>query len=75
MKSLGALLARIFIGQIFVLAGYSKIGGYENTQGYMNAMGVPGELLPVVILLELGGGLILLAVYGAGAYSLDRQQR
>ncbi len=60
MKLFSELLARIFLGQIFVLAGYNKISSYENTQGYMNAMGVPGELLPAVILLEIGGGLALI---------------
>ena len=31
------------------------------TQGYMDAMGVPGSLLPLVIALEIGGGLAVLA--------------
>jgi putative oxidoreductase len=46
---------------MFVAAGYGKIGGYEGTQGYMEAMGVPGMLLPLVIVLELGGGLAIIA--------------
>ncbi len=45
---------------IFIMAGINKIGGYEGTQGYMEAMGVPGMLLPVVILLEIGAGAALL---------------
>ncbi|NND45278.1 MAG: DoxX family protein [Xanthomonadales bacterium] len=53
------LLGRSFLAAIFVLAGYSKIGGYEGTQAYMASMGVPGELLPLVILVELGGGLLI----------------
>lgn len=51
---------RILIALIFVIAGYGKIGGYEATQGYMAAMGVPGALLPLVIILELGGGILLM---------------
>ena len=51
---------RILIALIFVIAGYGKIGGYEATQGYMAAMGVPGGLLPLVIILELGGGILLM---------------
>ena len=51
---------RILIALIFVIAGYGKIGGYEMTQGYMTAMGVPGGLLPLVIGLELGGGILLM---------------
>jgi putative oxidoreductase len=39
------------------LAGIGKITGYANTLAYMAAYGAPGSLLPVVIALELGGGL------------------
>jgi len=53
------LAGRILIALIFITAGYSKIGGYEATQGYMAAMGVPGALLPLVIVTELGGGLLI----------------
>ncbi|MFP5440425.1 MAG: DoxX family protein [Gammaproteobacteria bacterium] len=53
------LAGRILIALIFVIAGYGKIGGYEGTAGYMEAMGVPGSLLPLVILTELGGGLAI----------------
>jgi len=52
-------VGRVLIALIFVVAGYGKIGGYEATQGYMTAMGVPGGLLPLVIVLELGGGILL----------------
>lgn len=54
-----SLAGRILIALIFVVAGYGKIGGYEATQGYMAAMGVPGALLPLVILTELGGGILV----------------
>lgn len=54
------LLGRILIAAIFIQAGWDKIGGYEGTAGYMEAMGVPGKLLPLVILTELGGGLAIL---------------
>jgi putative oxidoreductase len=60
MEKLSQLAARIFLGQIFLLAGISKIGAYAGTQGYMEAMGVPGALLPLVILLEIGGGLAII---------------
>lgn len=42
------------------MAGISKIGAYAATQGYMESMGVPGALLPLVILLEVAGGLAVL---------------
>ena len=51
---------RMLMSAIFIVAGYGKIGAYAATQGYMESMGVPGELLPLVIALELGAGLALL---------------
>lgn len=60
MEKVSQLVARIFLGHIFLLAGLSKIGAYEATQGYMDAMGVPGALLPLVILLEVVGGLAII---------------
>lgn len=54
------LLGRLLIAVMFVIGGIEKIGGYAGTQGYMAAMGVPGGLLPLVIVLELGGGLAVL---------------
>ena len=56
-----ALLGRIGLSLIFIISGWGKIAGYAATQGYMAAMGVPGALLPLVIALELGGGLAILA--------------
>lgn len=53
------LAGRFLIALIFITAGYGKIGGYEATQGYMTAMGVSGALLPLVILTELGGGVLI----------------
>jgi putative oxidoreductase len=55
------LTGRVLMSAIFILAGINKITGYAGTQGYMESMGVPGVLLPLVILLEVGGGLAILA--------------
>ena len=51
---------RALLAALFIPAGISKISGYEGTQGYMEAMGVPGSLLPLVIIVELAGGIALL---------------
>ena len=60
MKDVALLASRVLLALMFVMAGWSKIGGYAGTQGYMEAMGVPGFLLPLTILLEFGGGLAVL---------------
>ncbi len=60
MEKTTQLIARIFLGHIFLLAGINKISGYAGTQGYMDSMGVPGALLPLVILLEIGAGLAII---------------
>ena len=54
------LAGRALISFIFILAGYNKLMGYAGTVAYMQKAGVPGYLLPVVIAVELGGGLLLL---------------
>jgi putative oxidoreductase len=57
------LAARVALAALFIIAGFAKIGGYEGTAGYMQSMGVPGFLLPLVIALELVGGLAIAVGY------------
>src|SRR3546814_18598671 len=59
VKPYSDLVGRILIAALFVIAGWGKIGGYAGTQQYMESMGVPGALLPLVIALELGGGIAI----------------
>nr|WP_294864043.1 DoxX family protein [uncultured Pseudogulbenkiania sp.] len=61
MDKLALIASRVLLAQLFIISGFGKITGYAGTQGYMQAMGVPGALLPLVILVELGGGLLLVA--------------
>ena len=63
INNVSTLVGRGLIAIVFIMAGYSKIGGYEGTQGYMESVGVPGILLPVVIALELLGGIAVLVGY------------
>ena len=60
IQSIAAPAGRILISLMFVTSGFSKISGYTATQGYMEAMGVPGALLPLVIAVELLGGLTVM---------------
>ena len=59
LEPLAALLGRLLLSLIFVTEGWMKIQDYSGTVGYMEAQGVPGFLLPLVILTELGGGLLV----------------
>ena len=71
------VFARVLLAYIFIVAGWGKITAYSATVGYMEAMGVPGGLLPLTILVEFGGGLALLfgfqarfVAMGLGLFSL-----
>lgn len=50
---------RVFLSALFLLSGLGKLGAYTATAGYMASQGVPGWLLPLVILTEIGGGLAI----------------
>ncbi|GBF28736.1 inner membrane protein YqjF [bacterium MnTg03] len=63
INNASALVGRALIAIVFIMAGYSKIGGYEGTQGYMESVGVPGYLLPAVIAVELLAGIAVLVGY------------
>ena len=57
-------LGRVLMAVMFIQAGIEKIFGYSGAQEYMEAHGVPGILLPLVILVEAGGGLgVLLGLF------------
>lgn len=60
LQSLAAPAGRILISFMFVYYGLNKVSGYAGTQGYMEAMGVPGALLPLVIAVEVLGGLAVM---------------
>lgn len=59
-QDLAAPVGRILLALMFLLAGVNKISGYAGMQGYMDSMGVPGALLPLVIALEILGGITLM---------------
>ena len=65
IQTLAAPAGRVLLSLIFIVAGAQKIGTYAQTAGYMESQGVPGILLPLVILLEIGGGLAVLVGFRA----------
>lgn len=58
----GPLVGRIMLALLFILAGWDKIPGFEGTAAYMAAKGLPmvEVLLVLTIIIELGGGLLIL---------------
>jgi putative oxidoreductase len=55
------LIARAMLAYIFIVSGASYISHYADVAGYMQTNGVDSRLLPLVILTELGGGLLVLS--------------
>lgn len=63
IENYSSVVGRILISLIFLFSGISKISGYSGTQGYMEAMGIPGQLLPLVILTEVLGSIAIIIGY------------
>ena len=53
------LLGRLLLAYLFIREGFGKIGDYAGVQDYMAQFGVNPALLPLVIVTELGGGLLV----------------
>ena len=62
-----ALVGRILLGVFFVMSGFEKVTGFSGTVGYIQAAGVPlaTVVAALTILVELGGGLMI--IFGIGA--------
>jgi putative oxidoreductase len=59
LQSLAAPSGRTLLSLIFVVSGFGKISNFAGTQAYMETFGVPGLLLPLVIALEIAGGIAI----------------
>ena len=59
LKPYTDLGGRLLIAALFLTSGAGKIAGYAGTEAYMHSAGVPAALLPLVITLELGGGIAI----------------
>jgi putative oxidoreductase len=67
VRQYGPLFARILFAAIFLVSGYSKIGGFSQVAAFMASKGIPlSEIaLALSIVLEIGGGLLLIAGWKA----------
>ena len=54
------VVARAMFAYIFIVDGAGQIADYAGNAGYMQENGVDPRLLPLVIVTELGGGLLVL---------------
>jgi putative oxidoreductase len=59
MAAASLAAGRLLLAALFVLEGWSKIRGYQAAADYMDRYGVSSMLLPAVIALELGAGLMI----------------
>jgi putative oxidoreductase len=63
VQAAAALAGRVLLSAIFLHEAYAKLTAYGMSLAYMRAFGVPGELLPFAIAVELGCGLLILVGY------------
>lgn len=64
MNHLLNLFGRLLISSLFLKAALDKVMGYAFFQKYMDSVGgIPGALLPVVILADVVLGLMILVGY------------
>ena len=59
-QSLAAPTGRLLISLVFLLSGINKLSSFAGTQAYMESAGVPGAMLPIVIAVEILGGLAVI---------------
>lgn len=67
-----ALIGRAAMSVIFIVAGFFKAAGFAKTVGMMGGLGipVPEAAAAITVLIELGGGLLLLAGFQVRAVAL-----
>ncbi len=63
--TLSTYLGRVLVAQLFILAGIAKVAGPKPFLDHMAQHHVPGALLPLVAVLEIGGGLLVLTGWQA----------
>jgi putative oxidoreductase len=67
-----SLVGRLLIGLPFAMSGFGKLAAYGVTTAYISAAGLPVPPLAyaIAVLIELGGGLLLVAGYQARSVAL-----
>ena len=67
-----ALVGRLIFSSMFLVFGFNKLTGYTGTVGYMGSLGLPAPALFtfLAIIIEIGGGLLILVGYQTRLVSL-----
>jgi putative oxidoreductase len=60
IQNFAELAGRVLLSAMFLLSGIGKITGYAGTQAYMASQGVPTDLLPAVIAVEVLGAIAII---------------
>ena len=63
MMGLALLVARVFMSAVFLVFGIGKILHMQRMQSYMEAHGVPGSLISLAIVVQIGFGLLVVLGY------------
>ena len=82
LQPLIGVTGRVLLGLYFVIPGVRKILAFDGTGQYMATHGVPliSVLLPITIMLQVGGGAALIALadpgrrFDAGGHDLSDQR-
>jgi putative oxidoreductase len=70
LRRCGIPLGRALVALLFILAGISKLTGSEAVLAHMAQHHVPGVLLPLAVMLEIGAGLAVLSGWFVRAAAL-----
>lgn len=63
LKTYSPLIARLFIGGFFLLAGVGKVADIAGTAGYIQSVGLPGFLAWPATIFEIVLGLAMIVGY------------
>jgi putative oxidoreductase len=63
LRTYSPLIARLFIGGFFLLAGVGKVADIAGTAGYIQSVGLPGFLAWPAAIFEIVLGLALIVGY------------
>jgi putative oxidoreductase len=60
LKDLIVLLGRVMVAGVFLYDATVIIRGWDAAVAYSERFGVPGSLLPLAVLLQIGGGVLII---------------